>query len=122
MKLRLVSRSEMSQVREILHRLQKGYCRLCRKPVSIEDGVLDHSKSTGRIRGLLHRSCNTFEGKIRAACRWMGKTRSVEENLKLLIEYLELDPTSLIHPNYMQEIRRAKPRARVGNTVHNKRS
>lgn len=97
-----------SGMRSYAHRLlkeQAGLCPLCRKEIDLSikgEGVIDHDHDTGRIRGLLHRSCNAAEGKIsNAAARWGAKSSSYADiipYLKNLVAYLELPPKNLIYP------------------------
>lgn len=68
---------------------------------------LDHDHLTGLIRGVLHRSCNSSEGKVaNAAGRWGAKSmdyRDIIQYLKQLIQYLEKEPTNLIYYNHLTE-------------------
>jgi len=81
-----------SMMRAYAHKMlkeQDGLCPLCGKPIDLGikgEGVIDHDHDTGRIRGLLHRSCNAAEGKIsNAAARWGAKSNSYDA----IIPYLE---------------------------------
>lgn len=81
-----------SMMRSYAHKMlkeQDGLCPLCGKPIDLSikgEGVIDHDHDTGRIRGLLHRSCNAAEGKIsNAAARWGAKSSSYDA----IIPYLE---------------------------------
>ena len=66
------------------------------------EGVLDHDHESGRIRGVLHRSCNAAEGKIsNAAARWGAKSSSYADivpYLESLVEYLKREPSQFIYP------------------------
>ena len=48
---------------------QGGNCAICKKPIDLRltgvkaDMVVDHCHETGLIRGVLHKSCNSSEGK-----------------------------------------------------------
>lgn len=84
---------------------QGGLCPLCRKEIDLSikgEGVIDHDHDTGRIRGLLHRSCNAAEGKIsNAAARWGAKSSKYVDiipYLEALVGYLKKEPTQFIYP------------------------
>lgn len=97
-----------SMMRAYAHRLlkeQNGLCPLCRLPIDLTikgEGVIDHDHDTGRIRGLLHRSCNAAEGKIsNAAARWGAKSSRYSDiipYLENLIAYLKAEPKNMIYP------------------------
>jgi len=44
-----------------MHTIQNGLCPLCGKSLG-KNFVVDHSHQTGKIRGLLHRQCNSMLG------------------------------------------------------------
>lgn len=88
-----------------LLREQGGLCPLCRKEIDLSikgEGVIDHDHDTGRIRGLLHRSCNAAEGKIsNAAARWGAKSSqytAIIPYLEALVGYLKREPSQFIYP------------------------
>lgn len=74
---------------------QGGLCPLCKKEIDItkdREGVIDHDHTTGECRGVLHRSCNAAEGKVRhAVVCWGTKTSeaaAVQSFLQNLADYL----------------------------------
>lgn len=56
--------SQIAAVRTKLLKEQGGRCALCRLPIPDGAAVLDHCHSSGFIRGVLHRSCNSLLGKL----------------------------------------------------------
>lgn len=100
-----LARSSMRSYVHRLHKEQGGLCPLCSHPIDLSikgEGVLDHDHDTGRIRGVLHRSCNAAEGKIsNAAARWGAKSSSYADiipYLENLVRYLKATPTNMIYP------------------------
>ena len=100
-----LARSGMRAYAHRLHKEQNGICPLCAKSIDLSikgEGVLDHDHDTGRIRGLLHRSCNAAEGKIsNAASRWGCKSSNYNDivaYLQHLIVYLTTPTRPVIYP------------------------
>ena len=90
-----------------LKEVQGGLCPLCCKPIDLKikgEGVIDHDHDTGRIRGVLHRSCNAAEGKVsNAAGRWGAKSTSYADIvpfLENLVQYLKSTGTGLMYPGH----------------------
>lgn len=74
-----------SQLRPLVMRLlqqQGGVCPLCQLPIDMSikgEAVCDHNHITGRVRGVLHRSCNAALGKMEHAVgRWGCKSMAYE--------------------------------------------
>ena len=92
---------------------QGGNCAICGKPISLQvmgntsDYVVDHCHETGEIRGVLHRSCNSAEGKVvNAAGRWGAKSTlyvDVIPYLERLVQYLKSSQengTGMMYPDH----------------------
>lgn len=87
---------------------QDGNCALCGKFVDLtieREGVVDHDHDTGEIRGVLHRSCNSGEGKVaNAAGSWIAKSMkysAIIAALKQLLAYYERPGTGMIYPTFV---------------------
>ncbi|AGZ17269.1 putative DNA endonuclease VII [Proteus phage PM16] len=107
---RKITRGQVRSTSLKLLKEQGGLCAVCLKPIDLSikgEMVLDHSHDTGLIRGVLHRSCNSSEGKVaNAAGRWGAKSmdyKDIIQYLKQLIQYLEKEPTNLIYYNHLTE-------------------
>lgn len=89
MGIRKLKPSETAGVRSQLIKKQGGLCAICHKPFTKQDdGVLDHCHKSGFIRGVLHRSCNSGEGKVRVKAQWSHKGVSPDDFLIGLGKYL----------------------------------
>lgn len=56
--------SQVKPFRNLTLKTQGGLCKICGTPCSELDAVLDHDHTTGIVRGVLHRGCNSMLGKI----------------------------------------------------------
>lgn len=61
---------------------QEWRCKLCLKPLTktTKNDVVDHCHKTGKVRGILHRMCNTL----------LGHCRDDISHLELAINYLKM--------------------------------
>ena len=103
--MRKLKASEIAAVRTTMLANQGGRCALCKLPVPATEPVLDHNHSTGLVRGVLHRGCNSLLGKVENNYRRYG-VRSLEAFLAGTANYLGLhitDRTGLIHPTHKSE-------------------
>lgn len=73
-------------VRAMLWRRQGGKCPLCELRIDLSvtgkgsDYAMDHCHETGEVRALLHRSCNSMEGKVKEAIgSWGSKSHKYED-------------------------------------------
>lgn len=107
---RKLTRSQLRPLALRLYAEQGHVCALCGLPIDLtEKGgmVVDHDHDTGRVRGALHRSCNSGEGRVaNAAGRWGAKSMSYDAIvpwLERLIGYLKREPTNFIYPTFLTE-------------------
>ena len=57
--------SELAEFRHNQLLVQGGRCALCLRPIlDPAESVADHCHTTGEIRGILHRGCNSMLGKF----------------------------------------------------------
>lgn len=90
--LNKIPRSQLYAITMQLLKRQDGKCLVCKRTINIKttgrssDYVCDHSHATGEVRGILHRSCNAVEGKVRHAISRWGGTASDE---LALIQHME---------------------------------
>ena len=121
--MRRLSRAEVADVRARLLTKQKFKCAVCGCTLRGKKrggATLDHCHDTGVIRGVLCRSCNGGEGKIKnAAIRYGGGKENWRKFLHELLAYLSIHSTpktQFLHPTWLSEdekrIKRNK-RARV---------
>lgn len=101
---KLARTSARSWVARHLAVVQGNLCPLCDKFIDIKikgEGVVDHDHETGEIRGVLHRSCNSGEGKVsNAAARWGAKSASYTDIipwLERMIAYLKKPGAGIIY-------------------------
>ena len=95
---------EKAEYREELLKQQGGVCPLCGTEITKEEATLDHDHDTGKIRRVLHRSCNQVEGRILS---WVRRSRSQDPVyfIKALVEYWENDYRTMpIHPSHRTDI------------------
>ena len=92
--------SELKETREKLLEEQNYICPLCNTEILLEDAALDHCHSSGLVRGVLHKMCNSAEGTIRSKFRRSGVSRytTLEEYLYNLSMYLSKDHHPILHP------------------------
>lgn len=90
--------------------LQNGNCALCGQPCAPQEAVLDHDHVSGQIRGVLHRFCNTFLGKIENGVR---RNRIQKNQLSVILERYQVyvaDLQDLLHPTHRTPEQRLQAR------------
>lgn len=66
----------LPQYRDMMLVKQKNVCAICGETFTQrDDAVVDHCHVTGRLRGILHRSCNGVEGKLLTVATRISKGR-----------------------------------------------
>ena len=118
-----ITRSQQYSVTMMLLKQQDGLCAVCNKVINVKtqgrssDYALDHCHTTGEVRGVLHRSCNAAEGKVRhAVSRWGSKGNDEDEILAYLeglTAYLRKQQrgelsTGLMYPNHLNTEEKAE--------------
>lgn len=105
-----LARSMMRSYAARLHKEQGGLCAICLKPLDMKikgEGVLDHDHDTGRIRGVVHRSCNAAEGKVaNAAGQWGAKSTQysdIIDFIRKLLTYWDMPQKRYIYPYHKTE-------------------
>lgn len=98
--------SEISAAKEVLLEQQDYLCSLCELDLSevvSRDICLDHSHTTGQIRAVLCRNCNSIEGRIWNFANRAKRDRTIFEWLIGMMEYIEYHENNLsgvYHPKY----------------------
>lgn len=111
-----------------LKTVQDMRCPICGDEISLtvmgnkSDYVVDHDHNTGEIRGILHRSCNAAEGKVRNAIQSWGKQGNNQQaiirwatNLVGYWNEWEENSSGLIYPSHKtpeEKAQAAKVKAR----------
>ncbi|NNK81912.1 MAG: hypothetical protein HKO92_02190 [Flavobacteriaceae bacterium] len=98
---------DLKKYRDLQWKKQKGICPICEIYIEKEDIVLDHDHGDGNCRQVLHRSCNSFEGKIKKDyTRYVsGKGISFVNALQNTVKYLLKDYSkNPIHPTELTEL------------------
>lgn len=71
---------------------------------NLKDAVVDHDHVTGEIRGVLLRSANAVEGKVKnAVARWGGTGEDYSKiipYLERLLTYLKSPGTGMMYPTH----------------------
>lgn len=94
---------EKAKFRDKLLKEQKGLCPLCGTEILPGEETLDHDHKSGKVRRVLHRSCNQTEGRILS---WIKRSRATDylEFLHNLVRYWEEDYSDMPeHPSHRNE-------------------
>jgi Recombination endonuclease VII len=94
---------EKGKYRNDLLQQQNNLCPLCGTVIFEGEQTLDHDHSTGKVRRVLHRSCNQAEGRILS---WIRRSRATDplEFLEALVRYWQEDYSDMPeHPTHKNE-------------------
>jgi hypothetical protein len=119
-----LKQNEIKNYREELLKRQGGVCVLCNLPIT-SDPVLDHNHVSGLCRAVLHRHCNTIEGKLTNWLKSFGKDVDPSVLFSGLLEYWDRDWTdNPVHPTHRtpeeKQIRTLKKRVKVAKKKETK--
>jgi hypothetical protein len=94
-----------NQIREYRNqqlKAQKNLCPLCGKYIKQANAALDHCHATGHVRMVLHKNCNSIEGRI---LHWAKRSGVRPDTfLRRLAEYWDQDFTcNRTHPTHKTE-------------------
>lgn len=98
-----LQQKHIEMVRKGILKAQKNICPICKK--KIDSPVLDHHhkkriKGTGKIRGVLCRTCNVFIAKSEnSATRYRVSQKELPSVLRNMADYLEREQYQYIHPS-----------------------
>lgn len=74
MSLVRVNKKQINEYAAIMRIKQDNKCACCGNKFTMKDNaVVDHDHFTGHLRGLLHRSCNSAEGRVLTMAERMSK-------------------------------------------------
>lgn len=77
-----IKQAEVAGLRRQMLRDQGYKCGLCGKLCNNQEAALDHDHRTGRVRGVLHSSCNILLGKVENFTGRYGQALIREGRLK----------------------------------------
>lgn len=99
-----LKQKELAQHRLTQLKSQRGMCPICERTIKPSEAVLDHDHTTGHTRMVLHRECNSLEGKIANWFRTFGKDVDLQVFLSNVYEYMHSDWTeNPIHPTHLTD-------------------
>lgn len=94
--------SEVAAYRVSVWEAQGRRCALTKKPLNLDDAVLDHCHRTGMVRGVLDRGVNTMLGKIENHMK-LARLSNVADLSRMLagvIPYMSQDHHDVMYPTH----------------------
>jgi hypothetical protein len=114
--------TEVSDYRSKLLAEQKGKCALCNELIDLGEAVLDHNHKTGEVRAVLHRGCNSMEGKItNNLARNKITPKRLHEILRRYEEYIASSQGVLHHTHRTPEEKKELIKKRRQRNAKNKK-
>jgi len=106
----LLQSSQLKKFRLELLKEQNSECPLCNKRITEIDAACDHDHDSGLIRGVLHKTCNSYEGVIKSRFVRSGVHRKTDliTYLENLIIYLKKDHGNVMHPSTKEKPKKLK--------------
>jgi hypothetical protein len=98
-----LKRAEVKSLRLRLLAEQDYICPLCGEEIFEGEDTLDHDHKTGHVRRVLHRACNTAEGKVLSWCHRSNATFPEDFLFNLLQYWGEAYDHHPIHPNHLTD-------------------
>ncbi len=93
---------------------QKNICPILKQKIKFKDSIIDHrhklksdelggEEGLGLVRGILHFSCNAWEGKVVNSFKRTGLSKkiSISDALRNLADYLDKEKEPIISPIYI---------------------
>lgn len=104
---------EVPDLRKRLLAAQRGICPICGKGILPKDAVLDHDHETGRCRQVLHRTCNSIEGRVLSWLKRNGQGVRPITMLRNLLDYWMQDyEEQPFHPTHKSDIEKEATKLR----------
>ena len=93
---------------------QDWVCPLCEEIIDPDEATLDHCYDSGRVRAVLHRSCNGQEGRVKTAAGRMSRGTDPMLWIKNLVKYWETSwEHNPLHPKHGKPVTKKRRRRNV---------
>jgi len=94
--------TEVAEWRATMLAMQRGRCALCQLACTPAAAVGDHCHSTGRMRAVLHRSCNALLGKVEGGYLRLGvkNLAAWAQGVAPYLQHHATDRTGVFHPSH----------------------
>ena len=109
-----LKQKDIKPLREQYLNEQLGLCGICHELIDPTEAVLDHCHTTGQIRSVLHRFCNTFISHIENNQKRNKISPSQLSNILANFQTYVATLKPILHPTYKTpEERRARTKKRA---------